>query len=115
MEKRLIELHLQRGRLIERIAQQRSALARELAPFRIACDTTDLVVAAARDAARFVQRHPVGVAAFAAALVAMRPRRAWRWLKRGVFIWRGWRALHGGLARLWQESPGESQARSGWE
>lgn len=102
MEKRLIELQLQRGRLIERIAQQRSTLARQLAPVRIACDTTDLVLAVARDSASFVQCHLVGVAAFAAALVAMRPRRAWRWLKRGFLFWRNWRALHGGLTRLWQ-------------
>jgi hypothetical protein len=102
MEKRLIELHLQRGRLVERIAQQRSTLARQLAPVRVACDTTDLVLAAARDAVSFVQRHPLGVAAFAAALVAVRPRRAWRWLTRGFLVWRSWRALHGGLARRWQ-------------
>ena len=102
MEKQLIELHLQRGRLIERIAQQRGTLARQLAPVRVACDAMDLVVATARDAAGFVQRHPVGVATGAAALVAMRPRQAWRWLKRGLLVWRGWRAVQDRLARPWQ-------------
>lgn len=102
MEKRLIELHLQRGRLIERIAEQRNMLARQMAPVRVACDTTDRVMTVVRDSAYFVQRHPVEVAAFAAALFVMKPRRVWRWLQRGFFVWQSWGALRGRLARLWQ-------------
>ncbi|MGA7178699.1 MAG: YqjK family protein [Thiobacillaceae bacterium] len=102
MQKKLIELHLQRGRLIERIALQRSTLARQIAPVRVACDTTDRVLTAVRDSVNFIQRHPLEVAAFAAALFVMKPRRVWRWLQRGFFVWQGWGALRGRLARLRQ-------------
>jgi hypothetical protein len=101
MEKRLIELHQQRGRLIERIAMQRTTLARQMAPVRVACDTTDSVLAVVHESVNFVQRYPVGVAAFAAALFAMKPRWVWRWLQRGFLVWRGWGALRGRFARLW--------------
>jgi hypothetical protein len=100
MASRLTELHLQRGRLLERIAAQRRTLARQVAPVRTACDTTDRVLDLLRQAAGFVQRHPVAVTAFAAALLVMRPRWAWRWLRRGFFVWRGWKSLRAGLAPL---------------
>jgi YqjK-like protein len=101
MEKRLIELYQRRGQLIERIALQRTTLAREMAPVRVACDATDGVLAMAHESAGFVQRHALGVAAFAAALFAMKPRRVWHWLRRGFLVWRGWVGLRGQLQRWW--------------
>jgi len=92
---RLTELYLQRGRLLERIAAQRRDLAHRTVPLRTACDTTDRLLGLVREAVGFAQRHPVAVASFAAALIVMRPRRAWRWLRRGYFLWRGWRRLRG--------------------
>lgn len=102
MEKRLIELHLQRGRLIERIASQRGTLTRQLAPVRATLDTTDRALAAVRDSACYLRQHPAAVAALAAALFALKPRMLWRWLQRGFLVWRSWRALCSLLSRLKQ-------------
>jgi len=102
MEKRLIELHQQRGRLIERIATQRGTLARQLAPVRTTLDTTDRALAAVRDSACYLRQHPAAVAVLAVALFALKPRMLWRWLQRGFFVWRSGRALRGLLSRLKQ-------------
>jgi hypothetical protein len=47
----------------------------------------------------WLKHHPVAVGAAVAAVVVARPRRAWRWAKRGIFLWRGWRALRATLSR----------------
>jgi len=100
MSKSLIELHRQRGQLIERIAQQRATLAREVAPFKAACDSTDRVLTTVRDtisqASKLVQRHPAATAGLVAALITLKPRRVLRWLGRTIVVWRSWRTL-----RLW--------------
>ena len=94
MDQRLTELHLKRGRLLEHIAMQRNTLARQVAPLRVALDTADRVIAVVRDTARFVRQHPAGVAALVAVTVVLRPRGVWRWLQRGLLVWRSWHALH---------------------
>ncbi len=103
MPKSLIELHQQRGQLIERIAQQRAAVARAVAPIRTACNTTDQVLAVSRSAlsqaTELVRRHPAATAGLAAALIALKPRRSMRWLSRGLLVWKGWRALRRWLPR----------------
>ena len=103
MNKRLIELHRQRGQLVERIAHQRTELARELAPVKAACDATDCAIATIRNgisqASSLVQRHPAAAGGLVAALIALRPRRVMRWLGRGLLVWRSWRSLRGWLPR----------------
>jgi len=103
MSKSQIELQRQRGRLIERIAHQRAALAREAAPLKAACDTTDWVLATVRDALRLtsqlVQRHPAATAGLVAALIALKPGRVVRWLGRTIVVWRSWRSLRQWLPR----------------
>jgi hypothetical protein len=103
MRKSLVELHRQRGRLIERIAHQRATLAREAAPLKAACDVTDWALATVRDTIRhtseLVQRHPAATAGLAAALFALKPRRVMRWLGRTLFVWRSWRTLRQWLPR----------------
>jgi hypothetical protein len=100
MSKSLVELQRQRGQLIERIAHQRAVLAREAAPLKVACDTTDWVLATARDilhlASELIRRHPAATAGLVAALIALKPRRVVRWLGRTIVVWRSWRSL-----RLW--------------
>lgn len=97
MSKSLAELHQERGRLRERIAQQRAALAREVAPLARACHTLDEVRAVTRDTARRVNRlvneHPAFVAGLATLFFALRPRRMLRWIGRGMVLWRGWRSV----------------------
>jgi hypothetical protein len=95
MQKRPIELYLQRGRLTERIAAQRATLARELAPVRIACDSTDRALAAVRNTIGFLRQHPAAVAVLVAAFIALKPHRAWRWLRQGRVAWRSWNVLRG--------------------
>lgn len=100
MNQRLIELHLKRGQLLERIAMQRYTLAHQLVPVRIALDATDRAIGLARESARFVRQHPAGVTALVAATVVLRPRFVWRWLRRGFIVWRSWQALRSRLPGL---------------
>lgn len=71
--------------------QQRSAMLRE----RVAAESVVLQPALTlaerlRDAARWVRTHPGLVAVGVAALVVLRPRRAFGW---GLRVWSGWRLL----------------------
>jgi hypothetical protein len=95
MKQRLIELHQQRDRLSQRIAVQRATLARESVPVQVVCESADRALAVVRGTVVFLRRHPAVVAVVAAAFVALKPRRTWRWLGRGVMAWRGWLALRG--------------------
>lgn len=97
MNQSLIELHQQRGQLIERIASQRATLARQWQPLQRASDTGSRVLALLRDGLQALKNHPLPVALAALALVLMQPRRAWRWAGRGLFLWRSWRALRAWL------------------
>lgn len=88
-QQRLLELAVRRGELTAHIAMQRSALAANMRPVARWLGTADRVV----DGGRWLKRHPQALVAFLAALAIARPRRAWRWAKRAVFLWRGWKTL----------------------
>lgn len=94
MQDKLIELHQQRGRLLERIASQRQLLVQQMAPLQGALDVSDRTARLVQDAKAFVQNHPLGVALAIAALVVFKPRTVLRWTQRGLFAWRTWRGLH---------------------
>ena len=87
----------QRGRLLERIAQQRRVLQVQWEPVQRAANKGDRVVAAARNAQRYMQAHratlTLVLGVTCAVLVLVRPRRSFRLLKRGFLLWRGWRAV----------------------
>ena len=92
---RLIELHTQRGRLLERISHQRQVLAREVEPL-IAPLALPAKLAGVFDATRiFVREHPYLVGTTVAAIVVFKPRFVWRWTQRGLLAWRTWRSLRG--------------------
>lgn len=93
MNKSLVELHQQRGRLLERIASQRMTLARQLEPLQNASETSSRVFALLRGGVQYLKSHPLPVALAIAALVLLKPRRAWRGLQGGLFLWRRWRVL----------------------
>ena len=93
MNQRLNELHLQRGRLLERIATQRAALGRELVPVRATLDTTDRLLARVRASVDYLKAHPAVVALAFAALVIIKPRRTLRWSRRAYAVWQTWRIL----------------------
>ena len=63
MQQRLIELHQQRGRLLERIGVQRNALSQHLVPLDRALDVGDRVARMVQDTKAFVLRHPLAITA----------------------------------------------------
>ncbi len=104
--KRLSELQLQRGRLLERIAGQRAALAREARPVVAVLNTTDRYLGRLRHAANYIKAHPRVTTAAVAALFFVRGGRFWQWARRGFAAWRFWRTLDGRLRDLgWRPRP----------
>lgn len=93
MTPKLIELHRQRGRLQERIAQQRAAVAVQLKPVLDAERLAQRGMNVASDAVQLLRTHPWPLALAVAALVLAKPRRAWRGLRLGVWVWRRYRNL----------------------
>ena len=100
MNHRLIEIHRQRGRLLERIAGQRAALSRDLQPVRASLSSVDRVVGRIRSVTDYIKRHPSIAALAVAGLFAIKTERAWRWTKRAFFAWRTWRAFGNKLSIL---------------
>ncbi|MCB2039589.1 MAG: hypothetical protein H6929_21405 [Rhodoferax sp.] len=97
MQARLIELQLQRGRLLERIAHQRRALADQSQPVAHVLHVGDRLAEVVAQGKVFVLRHPLAVAAVVGALVVLRPAGVWRWSRRGFFAWRTWTAMRAAL------------------
>lgn len=93
MNKNLVDLHEQRGRLLERIAGQRLALGQQLAPLQRASDTGSRLFALLQAGVHYLRGHPLPVLAALSGLVLLKPRRAWRWLGHGLLVWRSWRTL----------------------
>ena len=84
MNSRVIELAERRERLIAKIAMQRGELGYYATPWKGVCAVADKGVAAAR----YLQRHPGLVAGAVGLFVALRPRRAFAWARRGWLIWK---------------------------
>lgn len=89
MTDRQLELALKRQRLQWQADSQRQDLERHFRVFLPAFNASDRV----RNGAIFLRRHPQWLAGAALVLAALRPRRAWRWSKRGFIAWRLWRRL----------------------
>lgn len=89
MNTRLLELAARRGALKARIDAQRIAVAQHALPLERALERGDAVMRGVD----WLKHHPVAIGAAVAAAVVARPKRAWRWAKRGLFVWRGWQAL----------------------
>ena len=100
MNQELIELAIKRGRLIERISNQRQLLARELQPLSDALQTADRATATVRTGTTYVKQHPEIVALGIAVLIVVKPARVWRWSKRGYFAWRAFGTLRRQLTDL---------------
>ncbi|MDD5324366.1 MAG: YqjK family protein [Polaromonas sp.] len=97
MNRILTDLYQQRGQLRERIASQRATLAWQLVPLQNASDAGSRVVAMLRRGVQTLKSNPLPVALAVLALVVLKPRRAWRWAGKGLFLWRSWRALRAWL------------------
>lgn len=100
MNQTLIDLAVQRGRLIERITSQRQQLGQDLLPIAQALQTTDHAIAVLRDGVDYLQKRPALVAAAVGLITILRPQRVWRWSKRGFVVWRAWRVARQELANL---------------
>lgn len=111
VRKTLIELYEERGRLRERIAMQRRELRQQLAPVSGVLQAGDRAMQAGRDAVDTLLKHPVALAAIAAAMVAVKPRVIWRWGRRGWVIWRGWRLVSRWLPGMLDRWPGAGPSR----
>ena len=84
MTRRQSQLALRRRELIARAAAQRAELARRLGPWKPAFAVADRGV----EGVRFLRRHPALWAGTLAFLIALRPMRAFTWLRRGWTAWR---------------------------
>lgn len=89
MNAKVIELAVRRGALAERIAAQRTVLARHAVGLETLCAGGDKL----SRGVDWLKQHPATVGAAVFVVVVARPKRAWRWARRGIFLWRGWRSL----------------------
>ncbi len=90
-----LEVAVRHGALRARIAAQREDLTKHVAPLESALGGADKALTGVD----WLKHHPAAVAAAAAILVVLSPKRAWRWSKRGFIVWRGWQAVRKSLFR----------------
>jgi len=83
MNPKSIELAERRARLVAQAEAQRTALAQGIAPWRGPLALADRGLAALH----YLRSHPVLPIGAAAMVVALRPRRAVKWLQRGWVLW----------------------------
>jgi hypothetical protein len=93
MNPKLLELATRHGALKVRIDEQRRLLGQHAIPLEAALARGDTVLRGVD----WLKHHPAAVGIAVAAAVIARPQRAWRWAKRGVFIWRGWQTVRNSL------------------
>ncbi len=86
-----IELAQRRGRLLERIAAQRTRLAHEIAPISNSLAFAGRLSARYHRVATWMRVHPVFAGAMATALVLLRPQRTWKLVRWVLLGWRFWR------------------------
>jgi len=93
MNPKLLELATRHGALQARIAEQRRQLAHHAEPLEAALARGDAVL----KGVDWLKHHPLAVGVAVASVVVARPQRAWRWARRGFFVWRGWQAIRNKL------------------
>ncbi|HSG23475.1 MAG TPA: YqjK-like family protein [Azonexus sp.] len=89
MNDKLFQLARRQGALKARIEAQRRTLAKQAEPLEIALARGDTVL----QGVDWLKHHPVAIGAAVLAVVVARPRRAWRWAKRGFIAWRSWQGI----------------------
>lgn len=94
MSTSLIQIREQRARLQERAARQREALAQDLAVFCAPIALADRAMAMVR----LLRTQPELIAAAAALLMVLKPRRVFGWMRRGFALWQTWRWLAARIA-----------------
>ncbi|MFH1603989.1 MAG: YqjK family protein [Pseudomonadota bacterium] len=89
MNRRLAAIETKRARLIERAAREREDVVQTLQLWSQPLGLVDQFVAGAK----YVMARPPLVAAAVIVLVVLRPRRAWKWARRALGLWQGYRWL----------------------
>ena len=89
MNQKLTQLAERRRQLVAQAAAQRTALADNMAPWRSRLALVDRGLAVFRT----IGRHPGWIVGAALLLVVLRPRRAGKWLQRGLLVWQVGRRL----------------------
>jgi hypothetical protein len=95
MTPRQVQLALKRQRLELEAAAQRREFADSLRPFRPLFSAVDGV----NHGIHYLKVHPEIPAVAALALIILRPRKVFRWARRGFFAWRLWGNLRSKLHR----------------
>lgn len=91
MRKKSTQLAERREHLIAQAAAQRLILAQNLAPWRAPLARVDQGLAVLN----YLKHHPAWIIGAGAALTALRPGRAFKWLRLGWVSWQSWRKLRG--------------------
>jgi hypothetical protein len=99
MNRRIDELFLRQGRLIERIAGQREALRRNFEPVTAALGQVDYAVAGIRLGAEYCRRHALVASAVAGVFLIFKGKAALRWAGWAFSLWKSWRAVDGALLK----------------
>ena len=97
---RLTDRAVKRGRLLERISQQRSALAASCAPIADALNAADQVVEGAERTRRWIGENPIAVGVGLFILVLWRPKGALKIASKGLLGWRTLRFIRQKLGPL---------------
>ena len=94
MNRQIAELHQRRGRLLERIGNQRAALAEYCEPVHDKLDSVDRFVGRVQLALHYLRTHLLASAALALTTVyVVKPARVWRWSARAFSAWQTWRLM----------------------
>ena len=93
-------LQVQRGRLLERIRQQRAELACAAYPIKSNLAKFDKLHAYFAARVDDIKKHPRLLILLLGVLLLTRPKGLLLWFKRGVFAWQTWRAWRSFRANL---------------
>lgn len=89
MNEQAYTLAVRHGALRARIAAQREAIAAASQPVAQVCGWLDR----GQQGLDWARAHPLPIGGAAFLLALIRPRRAWRWARRAVVLWRGWQGV----------------------
>ena len=85
------ELLVQRGRLLERISQQRIQLAQQVAPWVAVGGSVEGWLTKLRGGMVNLKQHPQPALLVSALLVLLGPKRSLRHARRALVLWRSWK------------------------
>ena len=91
--RRLNDIQLQRGMLLERTTTQRYFLSAETQPVQAALNRIDVARTYINTGIRYVKRYPLLAGLAVATLTILNGRRVFRLARRSFFVWETWRTL----------------------